>query len=84
MLHIPLIQYFECQENAIPALIQLLEFNSGQIVKEKQEVALITEGISHSFDRTGDLYLDFSSFTKEAPGLHSLYFEIQKAFKYQH
>jgi len=87
MLHIPLIQYFECQENVIPELIQLLELISGQTVKEKQEVALISEGISHSFDRTGDIYLDFSSFTKESPaqspGLHQLYFEIQKALKNQ-
>ena len=85
MLQLPLIQYFECPENVIPELIQRLELISRKTVKEKRIVTLISEGISYSFDRTGDIYLNFSSFTKDSPGqspeLHELYFDIQKSLE---
>ena len=81
MLHLPLIQYFECQENVLSTLISLLESVSSRTVGQNETISLVSEGVSHSFDNTGEIYLDFNSLTKDSPGkspeLHRLYFGIQ-------
>ena len=81
MLHLPLIQYFECQENVLSTLISILESVSNRTVGQNEPISLFSEGVSHYFDNTGEIYLDFDPLTKDFPGkspeLHRLYFGIQ-------
>ena len=81
MLHLPLIQYFECQENVLSTLISILESVSNRTVGQNEPISLFSEGVSHFFDNTGEIYLDFNPLTKDSAGkspeLHRLYFGIQ-------
>ena len=81
MLHLPLIQYFECQENVLSTLISLLESVSSRTVGQNETISLVSKGVSHSFDNTGEIYLDFNSLNKDSQvkstELHHLYLGIQ-------